>query len=121
MAVYTALSMGFTGINAHAEDLLKDRSLISFVNARNLILFVWGDDLNDKSIIKQLKVDGVDGVVCDKVDEFASREPLFLASDGKKTLMNIIASTGNSDLLNGSSAFSWASSGMASNASDVSP
>ena len=121
MATYTALSMGFTGINAHAEDLLKDRSLIEFVKVRNLILFVWGDDLNDKSIIKQLKIDGVDGVVCDKVDEFSSREPLFLASDGKKTLMNIISSTGNSDLLNGSSAFSWASSGMASNASDVSP
>lgn len=123
MATYTALSMDFTGINAHAEDLLKDRSLIEFVKSRNLILFVWGDDLNDKSVIKQLKVDGVDGVVCDKVDEFASREPLFLAesSDGKKALMNIIASTGNSDLLNGSSTFSWASSGMASNTSDSSP
>lgn len=123
MAAFTALSMNFTGINAHAEDLLKDRSLISFVKSLNLILFVWGDDLNDKSVIKQLKIDGVDGVVCDKVDEFASREPLFIAgtSDDKKALINMITSTGHSDLLNGSSTFSWASSGVASNVSDVSP
>ena len=41
----TALSMCFTGINAHGEDLLKDRSLTEFVKARNLILFVCGHDL----------------------------------------------------------------------------
>jgi len=120
MAAFMAKSMGFTGINAHAEDLLKDRSLINFVKSRDLILFVWGDDLNDKQVIKQLKVDGVDGVVYDRVDELSSKEPIFIAdtSGDKKVLRDMIASSGN-DALH-SSAFSWASSTV-STGSGVSP
>ena len=79
MAAFTAKALGFTGVNVHAEDLLKDRSLIDFVKSRALVLFVWGDDLNDKQVIKQLKVDGVDGVVYDKIDQLSCKEPNFLA------------------------------------------
>jgi len=123
MAAYTALSIGFSGVNIHAEDLLKDRSLIDMIKKLNLILFVWGDDLNDKGVIRQLKVDGVDGVVYDKVDEFREHKgSIFLAdsSADRKHILNMLASSGNSDLLAASSAYSWASSGI-SNASDVSP
>lgn len=123
MAAYTALSLGFSGVNIHAEDLLKDRTLIDTIKRLNLILFVWGDDLNDKGVIKQLKIDGVDGVVYDKVDEFREhKEPVFVAdsSADRKTILNMITSSGNNDLLAASSAFSWASSGI-STASDVSP
>jgi glycerophosphocholine phosphodiesterase GPCPD1 len=123
MAAYTALSIGFSGVNIHAEDLLKDRSLIGMIKKWNLILFVWGDDLNDKGVIKQLKIDGVDGVVYDKVDEYREHhEPVFVAdsSADRKAILNMITSSGNNDLLTASSAFSWASSGV-STASDVSP
>ena len=121
MAAFTAKSLGFTGVNVHAEDLLKDRSLIDFVKSRGLVLFVWGDDLNDKQVIKQLKVDGVDGVVYDKVDELSSKEPIFIAdtSGDKKVLRDMIASSGNDALLH-SSAFSWTSSTL-STGSGVSP
>lgn len=123
MAAYTALSMGFTGVNIHAEELLKDRGIIDTIKKLNLILFVWGDDLNDKGVIKQLKIDGVDGVVYDKVDEFReNKEPVFVAdsSANRKAIINMIASSGNDDLLSASTAFSWTSSGI-SNSSDVSP
>lgn len=66
MAVWFALSMNLTGINVHSEDLLNDRSLISFVKSKQLVLFCWGSDLNNYQVIYDLKKDGVDGVVYDK-------------------------------------------------------
>ena len=121
MAAFTAKAFGFTGVNVHAEDLLKDRSLISFVKSRGLVLFVWGDDLNDKEVIKQLKVDGVDGVVYDKIDELSSKEPIFITdpSADKQALRDMLACSNNESLIN-SSAFSWASSTL-STGSGVSP
>ena len=68
MAVYFAQCIGLEGINAHAEDIIKDRSLIQFVRSKNLVLFCWGDDLNNTELIAQLKKEGVDGMVYDKLD-----------------------------------------------------
>ncbi|KAI1305356.1 Glycerophosphocholine phosphodiesterase GPCPD1 [Halotydeus destructor] len=118
-AAYFAKSMGFLGINVHAEDLLKDRSLIQFVKQRDLILFVWGEDLMDKSIIKQLKIDGVDGVIYDKIDEFHSKEPAFLVSaqENRKTLLNIISSSSSGDMPNIGSSWTAGSSNMSNNSS----
>lgn len=66
MATYLAKSMGLFGIAVHAEDIIKNRNLIRFVKGKQLILFCWGDDLNDKELIKQLKREGVDGAIYDK-------------------------------------------------------
>ena len=66
MAAYVALSTGLYGIAVLAEDILQDGTLIRFVKSKPLILFVWGDDLNDKSIIADLKKEGIDGAIYDK-------------------------------------------------------
>lgn len=119
MATYFAISMGLTGINIHAEDLLKNRSLISFVKSKDLVLFVWGDDLNDKNLIRQLKSEGVDGVVYDKVDEYS--EPVYVSipngttDDERKTLMmGIMTGSGSACSVNSpqSGFSSWESSGL---------
>ena len=67
MATYLALSTGLYGIAAHTEDILRDRNLIRFVKSKGLILFVWGDDLNDREVIAGLKKEGVDGAIYDKL------------------------------------------------------
>lgn len=54
------------GINVHAEDLIRDPTLIPFVKDRNLVLFCWGDDINHSNVIRSLKEQGVDGVIYDK-------------------------------------------------------
>lgn len=109
MATYFALSMNFLGIDVHAEDLLKDRTLIQFIKQRNLVLFIWGDDLMDKSIIKQFKLEGVDGVIYDKIDEFHCKESFVVNnSDDRKTLISIIAGSNSVDMPSISS--SWTSS-----------
>lgn len=66
MATYLAVSMGLFGIAVHAEDIINDRKLIRFVKSFPLILFCWGDDLNNKQLIAQLKAEGVDGAIYDK-------------------------------------------------------
>ncbi|CAG2163683.1 unnamed protein product [Oppiella nova] len=66
MAVYFAQSQGLEGINAHAEDIILDRTLIRFVKSKQLILFCWGEDLNKTELISELKEEGVDGVVYDQ-------------------------------------------------------
>ncbi|XP_054156703.1 putative glycerophosphocholine phosphodiesterase GPCPD1 homolog 2 [Oppia nitens] len=68
MAAYFAQCVGLEGVNVHAEDIIKDRSLIGFVKSKNLILFCWGDDLNDTKLISELKGQGVDGVIYDRID-----------------------------------------------------
>lgn len=66
MATYLAICTGLFGIAAHTEDILKDRNLIRFVKSKPLILFVWGEDLNERQIIAQLKKEGIDGAIYDK-------------------------------------------------------
>lgn len=65
-ATFVANCFGFWGVNAHAEDLLKDRSLVQFVKRYGLTLFTWGEDINSTNVIHQLKNDGVDGIIYDK-------------------------------------------------------
>lgn len=66
MASYLAASVGLYGVAVHAEEILKDLKLIQFVKSKSLVLFCWGDDLNDKQLIKDLKKQGVDGAIYDK-------------------------------------------------------
>ncbi|XP_067127271.1 glycerophosphocholine phosphodiesterase GPCPD1 isoform X1 [Centruroides vittatus] len=73
MAAFFALSIGILGIDVHAEEILKNRSLISFVKSKNLVLFIWGDDVNCSHLINNLKEEGVDGIIYDKVDELSSK------------------------------------------------
>jgi glycerophosphocholine phosphodiesterase GPCPD1 len=117
MATFFAKSIGFLGIDVHAEELLKDRSLIQFVKQRNLVLFVWGEDLMDKTLIKQLKQEGVDGVIYDKIDEYHSKEPAFVmnGSENRQTLFNIISSSNGIDMPTLGSSWTAGSSNISTN------
>ncbi|KAH7640459.1 glycerophosphocholine phosphodiesterase gpcpd1-like protein [Dermatophagoides farinae] len=68
MAAYLALCMDLYGVAVHAEDIIKNSTLIRFVKSKSLVLFCWGDDLNDRELIKNLKKEGIDGAIYDKID-----------------------------------------------------
>ncbi|CAD5123309.1 DgyrCDS11665 [Dimorphilus gyrociliatus] len=59
----------FLGINAHAEELLRNPDIIKFAKECGLIVFCWGDDNNDKKNIEFLKKNGVDGVIYDGINK----------------------------------------------------
>ncbi|ESO83899.1 hypothetical protein LOTGIDRAFT_132728 [Lottia gigantea] len=65
-AMYFALSEGFLGVDLQSEGLLQDLSIIKRVKDSGLILFVWGEDNNDKETIGLLKRHGVQGIIYDR-------------------------------------------------------
>ncbi|XP_027198184.2 glycerophosphocholine phosphodiesterase GPCPD1-like [Dermatophagoides pteronyssinus] len=73
MAAYLALCMDLYGVAVHAEDIIKNSTLIRFVKSKSLVLFCWGDDLNDRELIKKLKKEGIDGAIYDKIDLLISK------------------------------------------------
>ncbi|KFM81138.1 Glycerophosphocholine phosphodiesterase GPCPD1, partial [Stegodyphus mimosarum] len=94
MATYFALNLGLLGISVHAEDLIRDGSLIPFVKDRKLILFCWGDDINHSDVIKSLKEQGVDGVIYDKVDEFTTNQENIFLVESSKARMGLLELAG---------------------------
>lgn len=66
MATYMAACLDFYGIAAHAEDIIKDISLVNFVRSKMLVLFCWGNDLDDYNVINKLKKAGINGAIYDK-------------------------------------------------------
>ena len=58
------------GVVLHTEGLLKDIDLINVARSYGLSVFCWGEDNNDVDTIKLLKKHMLDGIICDRVDEF---------------------------------------------------
>jgi glycerophosphocholine phosphodiesterase GPCPD1 len=81
MATFLAKTFQFWGVNAHAEDLLKDRALVKYVKRYELCLFTWGEDINSTNVIHQLKNDGVDGIIYDKYATSFKIPSLFAPSN----------------------------------------
>lgn len=73
MATYMAASLDFYGIAAHAEDIIKDISLVNFVRSKMLVLFCWGNDLDDYNVINKLKKAGINGAIYDKYGSSISK------------------------------------------------
>ena len=49
-----------------SEVLLKDLSLIDYVKDSGLVLFTWGEDNNNASVIDKLKKLKVDAIIYDR-------------------------------------------------------
>ncbi|XP_060088798.1 glycerophosphocholine phosphodiesterase GPCPD1 isoform X2 [Heteronotia binoei] len=68
----TSIAMNFAqyenilGINAHAEELLKNPSIINEAVSKGLVVFCWGDEANDSENRKKLRGFGVHGLVYDR-------------------------------------------------------
>lgn len=79
MAIYFAKSAGILGIDVHTEDILEDPSVVQLCKNARLIMFCWGEDNNDPSVINTLKTLGLHGVIYDKIDEHkVDKENIFL-------------------------------------------
>lgn len=57
------------GLNAIADNLLKEPDLIQKVKARGQVIFTWTDDKNDRETVALLKKLGVDGIIYDRLDD----------------------------------------------------
>ncbi|RWS02826.1 glycerophosphocholine phosphodiesterase GPCPD1-like protein [Dinothrombium tinctorium] len=81
MATYFAQCMNFAGICCAVGDLINEIPLIDFVTTRNLLLFCFGDDINDYKVVTKLAKAGVHGIIYDRIDKILPQE---LQSKNKK-------------------------------------
>ena len=50
-----------------SDVLLKDMSIIKYVKDCKLVLFVWGEDCNNKATIQKMRDNKVDGIIYDRL------------------------------------------------------
>ncbi|KAK7094777.1 putative glycerophosphocholine phosphodiesterase GPCPD1 homolog 2 isoform X2 [Littorina saxatilis] len=62
-----AKAEGLLGVNLQAEGLLQDLSLIPHIQSLGLVLFVWGEDLNEEPVKQTLRNYGVDAIIFDRI------------------------------------------------------
>lgn len=62
------------GINAIAEDLLRDPEQVKMVKAKNQVLFTWTGDDNNKETLSKLRKMDIDGIIYDRMDVHNSKE-----------------------------------------------
>uniref|UniRef100_A0A0N4ZMM3 Glycerophosphocholine phosphodiesterase GPCPD1 n=1 Tax=Parastrongyloides trichosuri TaxID=131310 RepID=A0A0N4ZMM3_PARTI len=77
-AVHFIAGTNLLGVNFHSEDVLKDQSSIEAAKKYGLVIFVWGDELNDKKHVEYFKkVLKVDGIIYDRIGEDETRKNIF--------------------------------------------
>ena len=62
------------GINAIAEDLLRDPEQVKMVKSKDQVLFTWTDSDNNKETLEKLKKMDIDGIIYDRMDVHNSKE-----------------------------------------------
>ena len=99
----------FQGLCVHAEDILRDPNQVALVQSKDLILFCWGEDNNDTSVILYLKSLGLNGIIYDNIDRFSakqSKESIFLVeARQEQEELSKIASKSSSNNSSGMSDF----------------
>ncbi|KAJ6659225.1 hypothetical protein lerEdw1_019271 [Lerista edwardsae] len=75
IAISFALFENLLGINAHAEELLQHPSFIEEAQKKGLVVFCWGDDMNDPEIRKKLREYGVQGLIYDRIYDWMPEQP----------------------------------------------
>lgn len=66
IASYYSCALNLSGINCYAENLINDKSLVHYVLSKDLLLFCYGDGINERLIIEDLIKEGVHGLIYDK-------------------------------------------------------
>ncbi|XP_041369767.1 glycerophosphocholine phosphodiesterase GPCPD1-like [Gigantopelta aegis] len=91
VAISFALSEGLMGVGLNLEIVLqdKDMSVMKKAHETGLVTFVWGEEANNKEMIKQLRRHGADGIIYDRIDFHRPRDNVQfeLEDTTNKTLM----------------------------------
>jgi len=70
MAVNFANVESLNAVVLHTGGLLKNMKLIDLAHSYGLCVFCWGEENNDVNTMKMLRKHMLDGIICDRVDEF---------------------------------------------------
>nr|KAG5706623.1 hypothetical protein BaRGS_005693 [Batillaria attramentaria] len=81
-----AKAEGLLGVNFQAEGLIQDLTLIPKVQNMGLVLFVWGEDLNDENVKDVLRKEGVDGIIFDRIEHQHEQYAVESSTDFQQVL-----------------------------------
>ncbi|ELT93656.1 hypothetical protein CAPTEDRAFT_223175 [Capitella teleta] len=73
-------SRGLMGVVVHAEDILRDLTIIQKLKKQGLRVFSWGDDNNSPENLKLQQNHGVDGLIYDRIYENRGEGNIFKRS-----------------------------------------
>ncbi|XP_022900956.2 glycerophosphocholine phosphodiesterase GPCPD1-like [Onthophagus taurus] len=95
-AVHFSKMHEILGVSAHTEDILRDASLAQYGLDKGIIMFCWGDDLDDVNTITYVKDLGLHGIIYDKICQYLDREDkdniyLLEGRESQKELIRIAA------------------------------
>ncbi|XP_041368483.1 putative glycerophosphocholine phosphodiesterase GPCPD1 homolog 2 isoform X2 [Gigantopelta aegis] len=83
-AISFAVSEGILGVDFEAEGVLQDMSVIKKSHNAGLIVFIWGEDANDKETIKLFRQHGADGIIYDRIDFHRPQDDVVFELDSSE-------------------------------------
>ncbi|XP_070705169.1 glycerophosphocholine phosphodiesterase GPCPD1 [Pempheris klunzingeri] len=90
IAISFAQSENILGISGHAEELLKNLSYIGDAQSKGLVVFSWGDDNNDHETRRNLREQGIDGLIYDSICEAQGEQPNIFQVEEQHSLQEVI-------------------------------
>ncbi|XP_031722031.1 glycerophosphocholine phosphodiesterase GPCPD1 isoform X2 [Anarrhichthys ocellatus] len=90
IAISFAQSENILGISGHTEELLKNLSYIRDAQSKGLVVFSWGDDNNEHENRRQLREQGIDGLIYDSICEELGEQQNIFQVEGQHTLQEVI-------------------------------
>ncbi|KAF4799694.1 Glycerophosphocholine phosphodiesterase GPCPD1 [Turdus rufiventris] len=75
IAINFAQFENLLGINVNSEDLLRNPAFITRAITKGLVIFSWGDDVNDPDNRKKLREYGVHGLIYDRIYDSNPEQP----------------------------------------------
>ncbi|XP_075940039.1 glycerophosphocholine phosphodiesterase GPCPD1 isoform X2 [Anarhichas minor] len=90
IAISFAQSENILGISGHTEELLKNLSYIRDAQSKGLVVFSWGDDNNEHENRRQLREQGIDGLIYDSICEELGEQQNIFQVEEQHTLQEVI-------------------------------
>ncbi|NXQ41671.1 GPCP1 phosphodiesterase, partial [Catharus fuscescens] len=75
IAINFAQFENLLGINVNSEDLLRNPAFITRAVTKGLVIFSWGDDVNDADNRRKLREYGVHGLIYDRIYDSNPEQP----------------------------------------------
>uniref|UniRef100_A0A183BM61 RNA helicase n=1 Tax=Globodera pallida TaxID=36090 RepID=A0A183BM61_GLOPA len=75
------------GINLHSEELLSDPTPLGRAVALKLIVFVWGEDLDNPVHVAYFRRQNVDAIIYDRIGELETRQNVFVVEREVKSAL----------------------------------
>ncbi|XP_057208392.1 glycerophosphocholine phosphodiesterase GPCPD1 [Triplophysa rosa] len=91
IAMSFAQSENILGISAHTDELLQHMEFIREAQSKGLVVFCWGDDNNDHENRRELRDQGINGLIYDRICEDKTEQPNIFKVEEEISIKEVIS------------------------------